>query len=201
MARDPVEALVLPVGHYLGPLGSGGHGQALSHRVRVGAQIRRLAAGDPLAVWLLAHGLPDQIDKQPWTDAAMLSALPWLDERRLQTALVGLEADGLLVRVAPDKPAAVGMAHRYRLRPLLVGLGWRPEWVGHGVGLTEPVAVMTDFVHEIWRWGPATGTLWSLCEVFAAVDHDDGGPRRVLGDVLRNLHQILANRAGYLDEI
>lgn len=54
-------ALIFPVGHYLGANHPGEQ-----HIVRIGWQQYELNAGDELAVWALAHGVPGA-DDAPWT--------------------------------------------------------------------------------------------------------------------------------------
>jgi hypothetical protein len=185
---------------------SDGNAGEVSHHVRVGTALRRIRGRDPLAVWLLAHGLADQVSKWAWTSEAMTAALVGFDEDRMRAAVSELETQGLLVRLTPEHPAAIQFAHRYRLCTLLRGLGRMPRWGGwYAVGLgNEPAVKMTDFVSEIWRWAPAAPNLWSLCEAFVAADGERAGAvsstAQILADVLRSLHLILAYNAGYLDE-
>lgn len=200
---DRSVSLVMPVGHYLGGVGRARPNGNQEHHVRIGDRFRRLGGGEQLAVWLLSHGMPGHGFERPWTYDVMASAVHGVNKTRLRSITEDLEESGLLVRVDPDGPSAIAFAHRYRLRPLLVGFGWRREGGGFVLGLNEPVALLTEFAYQIWKWGPATPTLWTIAEAFARADRargEVGDAGQVLADVLRSTHLILANRAGYLDE-
>lgn len=203
-------AILVPVGHYLGR-------EAPDHRVRVGARTVVLPDGERAAAWLLAHGEPGLVSKEPWTVAALRAAAGPVGDR-LVAALAGLAADGLLAEVEPHGAEAERFARSHRLRPLLVGLGAHPQLPGwYGIGRPgEPAVLVPQFAFEVWHSAPTTSTLWEMCEALADAEDMtyDGGagddaeddtldlaePQAVLTDVLYALHLLLANHAAYVDE-
>jgi hypothetical protein len=61
------------VGHFLGPF-YGGSEVAPGYRIRIGTRVVTLLSDRELAVWMLAHGLPDALGSG-WTRDSVLDVL------------------------------------------------------------------------------------------------------------------------------
>src|SRR2546422_6183014 len=70
------DPLIFPMGHYLGASFHAAGTEAEFHVVRVGWDVYKLSGNEQLAVWALAHGLPDAArqDMAPWTRGAVEAA-------------------------------------------------------------------------------------------------------------------------------
>jgi hypothetical protein len=186
---------VFPVGHYMGERHPAGN-----HVVRVGLEHQTLDQ-DEFGVWVLSHGTTE-IGKDPWTvdDALALAATAGLS--RPQDAIDRLTSVGVLT-ILPADP--IRFARRYRVRPLLVGLGnseAEPDRYALGLPGLPPMAVVDEPSYELWQWGHLAPSLWHTCEVRAKVATGLGeptSPTTLLPAVLGDLRVLLTNSAAYLD--
>ncbi|WP_035857304.1 hypothetical protein [Cryptosporangium arvum] len=141
---------LIPVGHYHGTL----HGEPVTHLVRLGTQLVSLDDAEH-TTWLLTH------DDQP-EPSEVVSRL----HRR-----------GLLAELPTGPDENAGFVARYRLEPLLHGLGNAPgaaagrfrvglpgERIGRWTGLSGAWAELGPLVYGMWRWAGATRSLAELCE-------------------------------------
>ncbi|GAA0281615.1 hypothetical protein [Cryptosporangium japonicum] len=148
--------LLIPVGHYHGTL----HGEQATHLVRLGTRTVPLD-DDEHATWLLAH------DDQP-EPSEVVSRL----HRR-----------GLLAELPAGPDQNAGFVARYRLEPLLHGLGNTPgagagrfrvglpdERAGRWTGLSGSWAELGPLVYGMWRWAAASRSLAELCEATEATE-------------------------------
>jgi hypothetical protein len=197
--------LLIPVGHDLGVLYSGG---ASEHRqqVRVGVEVAELGDRE-YAVWLLAHG----VDAEDRPTRRSLVALA--EKLGLITADVGATVerfvgDGLLAAVDPDGDGAVEFAREHQFFPLLHGLGPDEEepWLQTVGVLNQPVAQVSRAMYDVWAWAQLAPELWTGCRDAALVARQSGvtneeetDPRQVLTGVLSQAHGLLAVRAAYFD--
>jgi hypothetical protein len=186
---------VFPIGHYVGEQHPDG-----VHLVRVGLEHQTLTA-DEFGVWVLAHGAADATR---WTEANLTALAEDAGLPSVSSVVDRLAAAGLLARVSPADQVA--FAERYRLEPLLVGLGNSPELPEtYAVGFPgrEPVARLDGGSYELWQWAALAPSLWHTCEVRAKVGAGLGDPTAaadLVGDVLDDLRPLLANSCAYLDK-
>ncbi len=204
------QALIFPVGHYLGPFYPGAGAELRHHGVRIGTNLYRLDTDQELAVWGFAHGVAGQFGPPTrWTRAAVESAHGGGAETA--ATLDRLLERELVVEVMPGTPDAAEFAGDVRLRALLMGTGHSAQHPGfYGIGpLPNETAVLVPAeLFELWEWGPGFDDLWAACELFAAVNRDAGAtdasrpaePAAVLDALLPQLHVLLAAGAAYLDE-
>jgi hypothetical protein len=206
---DHGEALIFPIGHFLGAHVPTGAAVPDFHVVRIGWDVYKLTGDEQLAVWALAHGLPDPDgnERSPWTRASLHGAARVAGIPNVNETLAELLEQDLVIEVRPNTPEAVEFAKVCRTRSLLVGLGNSVEEpLLYGVGATEqsPAVRVPGFAYELWRWGHACDSLWHACHVFAAAgdpaDPEHTDPERILARCLDALQVLVANGAAYLDE-
>ncbi|MFF0338332.1 hypothetical protein [Kribbella sp. NPDC004875] len=183
---------IFPVGHGAGPLASA---DSVHHVIRVGRTTEQLSEPE-LGVWVLAHratGVPD-----------LLTACLEADIDDAKRRLDALLSRGLLV-TADD---AAGFAERYRLMPLFLGLGNRPEapdLFAIGVPGLEPLAAVGATTYELWQWGWVAPSLWAHCEVLATIaeqtEDGPGTPGAQLDLVLGGVSELLAGFVAALDPV
>lgn len=201
MARD---RLVFPIGQCGGRIGAADAPEA-QYRVRIGTRTFTLP-NDRFTGWVAGHGSPSLPDGAMWTLTAATHTLAAMGAADAAAVLDGLRADGLLDEV--DLADAVGFAQRYRLAPLLLGLGDSAQAPGgYPIGLPDlPMLALSRPLNAIWEWADTTADLWAACQRFAEAERefDDHDPRmadppRVLEDLLGELHGLLQGNAAYLD--
>ncbi|HZX03844.1 hypothetical protein [Kribbella sp.] len=191
-------ALIFPVGHYLGANHPGGE-----HLVRIGWRQCALGAGDELAVWALAHGVPGRSGEAPWTRTSIEAVAQAGGITRPAATIDQLLERDLLIEVTPGTADAVEFARACRIGSLLVGSGVQPNGdYGLGAVPANPSAGVDGFAYELWTWGHAFDSLWDACELFASTEADSGeaSAQDVLDRVLPATQQLLAGGAAYLDE-
>lgn len=195
-------SLLVPIGHCLGGLydtAGGGH----SFGVRIGPELVRLD-DSRFAVWALAHGTPDKPADRAWDRAAVVEAAQRAGLPEAAATVEVLLAEHLLTEVTE----AVDFARRYRLVPLMLGLGNSPEEPGlYSVGLIgQPIVTMSSTAYDLYQWAHLDPDLWVACEGAAETarrvgieDPEATDPHRLLDGLLTNLHTLLAPNAVYLD--
>jgi hypothetical protein len=182
---------LFPIGHGAGPDAST---ESMPYVVRVGRTAEQLSAPE-FGVWLLAHRLTHV------TELAAACADADIDdpERHVDTLL----SRGLLA--AADDVTA--FAQRYRLLPLFVGLGNRPddpERFAIGVPGLEPLATLGSIAYELWQWGWVAPSLWAHCEVLATIGETADAPGTAsaqLGAILDGVSVLLADFVAVLDPV
>ena len=187
-----MSAPVFPIGHGAGPYFAG---DPMRHVVRIGRTAEFLSEPE-FRVWELAH-----------RSAEVTNLLAECEAARVDDAEQHLDA--LLRRgVLAPVDDAVAFAHRYRLRPLFVGLGNRPDDPGHfaiGVPGLEPLATVGPMTYELWQWGWVAPSLWAHCEVLATigeqVGEEPGAPAAQLGTVLDGVFALLSRFVVVLDTV
>jgi hypothetical protein len=159
------------------------------HVVRVGRTPEQLTE-DEFGTWVLAH------------DQATAAGLEAAGFAREVDELLRRE---ILVEVAADP---VSFAHRYRLMPLFLGLGNRPDDLERfdiGVPGLDPLATVDSAAFELWQWGSVAPSLWAHCEVLATIREQESGdparPDEQLGLVLGALPALLAGFVAYLEPV
>ena len=187
---------ILPLGHYLGPWHRAPGAPAQCHRVRVGREPRRLFSDEQFLAWVFAHGIPEELDADPWTRASVQERGRQATGLELSEAVDDLLAEGLLVEVGPEEADAAAFAAAHRLRGLKLGLGEDPA-APDGVLLGvpgQPAVAVSRFGYDVWLWGQRTPTLWSACERIA-----QARAAEVLPELIETLHPLLATAVAYLD--
>lgn len=177
---------VFPIGHYIGERQPEG-----LHYVRVGMEHQTMTP-DEFGVWVLAHG-----ERPVWTDEDVLALADKADLPGAVESLARLKSVGA-VASADDAQA---FAARYRLTPLLIGLGNTEEHPDtYTIGLPgTPVAQVNAGSYELWQWSALAPTLWHTCEVRAKVTEDPVSAAELVADVLAETRPLLANSCAYLD--
>jgi hypothetical protein len=203
---DGAPALLFPLGHFLGPIYRGTQPQPDYHRLRLGRQVLKLLTDDEVAVWALAHGVPDALRYEGWTRQGLERHALESGRDDLGGVVSVLLESGILAEVGPDVDAAVAFAEQYRLRSLLTGLGPDPrQRDAYGLGLVgQQPALVDTLVYEVWQWAPQSRSLWRACEVFTTVQRGGAAPTEdetlaELGPFLLRVQVLLSHGAGYLD--
>lgn len=203
------DALIFPLGHYLGGSRSDARSEPDFYVVRIGWRTLKLHGDQQLTVWALAHGLSlgEADDLPAWTRGAVEGAARSGGIARPSDTVRELLDQELLVAVDPDSPEVINFARACRARSLLVGQGNTPQDpLRYGVSPSEAIAsVQVDsFTYELWKWAHACDNLWHACQILAAAgdpdDPDQVDPDRVLDRCLRSIQTLLAIGAAYLDE-
>jgi hypothetical protein len=203
------DPLIFPIGHYLGAHVPTPGAEADFHVVRIGWEIYKLGGDEQLALWALAHGLPEggTDAMAPWTRAALEAAARAGGIPNVASTMADLIEQDLLIEVRPATPQAVDFARACRTRSLLIGLGNtadEPSLYAIGASESAPAVRVPSFAYELWKWGHACDSVWHACQVFAAAgdpaDPEQTDPERVLDRCLAAIQVLLASGAIYLDE-
>jgi len=206
---SPDDTLLFPIGHYMGAFHPSAGAKVRSHDLRIGDHPEQLEPTQEFPIWALCHGLPDQVDNQPWTRAVVERAATQAGIRKPDQVIDELLNRKVLVEVAPNVDAAVAFASAYRVQPLFLGLGNLPDDpTQYGIGLFgRPLAVVSSFAYDLWKWAHLADSLWHACQVFAdvAAEDEEGqeetNPDRILAMFLQLLHPLLARNVIYLDQV
>jgi len=209
MASDQDNTRVFPIGHYVGAYLDDEQGQQGHHEVRLGVNVVEVD-NDTFRLWALAHGIPDQLSEDAtWGRQQIIDAATTAGITNAEASIENGINQGLLVEVAPGPDAAVEFATRYRLVPLMLGLGNSAEEPGlYGIGLFgQPFLHVNSMVYSLWEWAHLDRNLWEACETFAQVEAqagaqepDETDPHKILENFLVAIHGLLSVNAAYLDE-
>ncbi len=125
-----------------------------------------------------------------------------------EQVLESLIADHLVAETTPGTDSAVDFARRYRLIPLMLGLGNTAEepWI-YSVGMIDlPVVQLSAMAYDLYEWAHMDANLWVACEGAAATAVRVGiedplatDPLAMLNVLLSTLHFLLSPNAVYLD--
>ena len=205
----PADALVFPLGHGMGPFHSHRGAPPAYWVVRLGWDSPLLPDQATADMWSLAHGRPDRVGRSPWGRAEVCAAARQVGLADPGPVLDALIDRGLVVEVRPGTAEAAEFAATHRVQSLLLGLGELPGSPGlDGIGLLgmPALARVPLGTYEFWQWGHLWPTLTEaaagLAEMAAqSPEHapEEADPGQVLDRILRELHQLLAVGAVYLD--
>jgi hypothetical protein len=216
MAAETPTTLIYPIGHFRGPFYTDNVAVPDAYLVRVGATVASLPYLHFLT-WSVSHGLIADPPPPPMTRDGLAERATEEGVADAPALISELVDAGLLHEVDLDGPAAEEFARRYRLSPLLLGLGNSGEDpLGFQIGLPgAPAVVVSPHIYNLWHSAPSTATLWDACEQMAtenralvaevgpegiaALFSED--PREILAGFLGSLHTLLASSAAYLDEV
>jgi hypothetical protein len=223
MAAAENDPLLLPVGHYLGPVYPGRDAPPSFHVVRLGWQQLRLSDPEHLETWLLCHGEPDRAtqdranqdrtggerDATVGTRSAVLMTAAERDVADAEPALEDLLDQGLVVEVTPDDAESVTrFARSHRLQPLLTGIGHDQEHPLDMIGIAGLVVALEAMprVFEVWQWAHLWPDLWSAGQALAGAaagqpdsPRSETDPDEVLAFVVGAVHTLVRHGAAYLD--
>lgn len=207
--QDRIDALVLPIGRFVGSSGGDDPPDGRRHRLCVDGQLVDLTDGG-LAVWALAHGSLDPITAggTPWTMAELEGYAGRAGIADTGRLIAELTERGLLVEAPPEGPAARVFAERHRIVPTMIGLGntaEEPEVFSIGT-FDREVARVDEALYDLWTWSGPDDSLWRVCATLArlaATVADPGGPEpdpaELLAAFLRQVHQLLTSGILHFD--
>lgn len=209
MGSKATDPLIFPMAHHLGEQYVS-ETKTTTYELRGGWHVESLTKQER-DVWLLAHGLLDQLEHGiRWTRATLLEvALPVVgnDVNSIVESL--LERD-VLMETAPGTKQAVEFAKEVRLVPLQWGLGNSPEepWMWR-IGLpSQPLVGVPHVVYNTWEWSHMYVNLWESCKALAKMNAEDAelparteerNPEAILADVLNSTHVLLSGACAFLD--
>jgi hypothetical protein len=155
--------------------------------------------------WFAGHGGVANREDEGWSVSAATDALTRLGVHNAAAVIDELLTLGLLAAV--DVADAGPFARRYRLAPLLLGLGNDPGVpASFAIGLPDrPMLVLARPMFAVWGRADAAADLWTACQEVADEQRqaDDDrhlcNPSRILAEFLRSLHGLLQIGGGYLD--
>ena len=207
MATEDSAKLLFPIGHCMGVFHNSVEPDDHYTQVRVGPVIHQLS-DEQFAIWGLAHALPDRPLDELWSRASVLTAARRAGIGRPDEVLDSLLEDGLLAETTPNGDSAIDFGRRYRMVPLMLGLGNTAEEPGiYSIGLVGmPIVQLSATAYDLYEWAHLDPNLWVACEGAAAtalrVGIDDPlatDPVRTLEALLETLHIMLSHNAICLD--
>jgi hypothetical protein len=203
------EPLVLPLGHAMGPFHQHRGAPPAYWVVRLGWDSPLLPDQATADVWALAHGRRDRVVATPWTRTELCRTACEAGVQAPGPVLDALIDRGLVAEVEPGTESAAEFAGTHRVQSLLLGLGELPDERGaDGIGLLgmPPLARVSLGTYEFWQWGhlwptltEAAGGLAEMAAQSPGHAPEEADPPQVLERILRELHQLLAVGAIYLD--
>ncbi|HEY1177362.1 MAG TPA: hypothetical protein VGF17_14495 [Phytomonospora sp.] len=205
--------LVLPVGHFAGPMFTRPDAEAPeSFEVRFRDGVFSLSAAE-YAVWAVAHGDPDMVGSAPTTRAMVEDAAARAGVLEPAPLFDGLAKDGLLVRTRTSGPAAEEFARTHQIRPLALGLGNSPQSLGgFQIGMPNaPRATVGYDVYHMWLFAHQAANLWQAISTIAAeavtanlAEGDEGvrlieDPEALLTGFLNAMPVLVSTSCVYID--
>ncbi|MEU4448432.1 tetratricopeptide repeat protein [Actinosynnema sp. NPDC050801] len=163
---NPAMRVVLPVGHFAGPLYTSPDAAAPeSFEVRFRHGIFSLSAAE-YAVWAVSHGDPsllgDPADQVPNTREVVEYAARMAGVTEPEPVFDSLVEDGLLVHTELTGEPAREFARRHRVVPLVLGLGNSPQNpVLFQIGMPDaPRATVAYDIYHLWLFTHRAPNLW-----------------------------------------
>ena len=192
------------VGHDGGVLHRVADGVLVGRRVRIGAEDVLLTPEESQLWQLTATGDPHRL----WNRSAVAAAAVGEGVADAGRTLAGLIERGVVVEVHPGTEQARVFAERYRLRPLLHGLGDKPD--DHrlyqiGVPGRRPISGHGVEERLLWETAGQTPTLWASVELLTGHLRDlgrrsPGGPDDFLTRrVFTGIRRLIESGTAYLD--
>jgi hypothetical protein len=194
-----VDTIVLPVGHFLGPVFSApDQTEPAGFEVRIADEVESLDSSYG-QVWGLAHGNPGDPEHPTRDRAGLESDAAEAGVADPAAVVDGLLQRGLLAQLEPAGAAARSFAEQYNLFPLALGLGNTAERQDmFSLGMPEARRVVVGS-HAYWLWRTAHRhrTLWDACENLGARPD----PAELLSGFLAMVPVLLAGSCAYLDRV
>lgn len=207
---DPALRLVIPVGHFAGPLYTEVDVEAPeSFEVRFRDGVFSLSA-EEYATWAVSHGDPNLVNQVPNTREVVEYAAhaAGVDEPgRLFDSLI---SDGLLVELSTADDGPREFARRHRMLPLALGLGNSPQNPAEfQIGLPAAARISVGYdVYHMWLFSHRAPTLWDALQTIAAEAreaNEEGGvqlvedPDVLLKELLGALQVLISTSCVYFD--
>jgi tetratricopeptide (TPR) repeat protein len=210
--NDPGLRLVLPVGHFAGPMYTALDADAPgSFEVRFRDGVFSLSA-EEYAVWAVSHGDPNLVnDRVPTTREVVEHAAHTAGVTEPGPVFDALVADGLLVEVGETGTPARAFAGGHRIIPLALGLGNSPQNPAEfQIGLPNAARVSVAYdVYHMWLFSYQAPTLWDALVTIAEEakeansDEDDvrlvDDPDDLLDALLRALQVLVSTSCVFIE--
>jgi Trypsin-like peptidase domain len=211
---DPMLRLVIPVGHFAGPMYTepGAEGPS-SFEVRFRDGVYSLNA-EEYAVWAVSHGDPSLINEHVPTTREVVEYAAGAAGVDVPGPLFdSLISNGLLVEVGGSGAGAREFARQHQVIPLALGLGnsaYNPAEFQIGLPNMPRISVGYD-VYHMWLFSYRTPTLWDAVKTIAEEakeangENEDGGVRLVddpdllLAALLRALQILVSTSCVFID--
>lgn len=205
--------LVLPVGHFAGPMFTRPDAEAPeSFEVRFRDGVFSLSALE-YAVWAVAHGDPAHVGRSPTTRAMVEDAARRAGVAEPVALFDGLAKDGLLARTRTSGPDSIAFAREHQIRPLALGLGnTRDSLGGFQIGLPNAARATVGYdVYHMWLFAHQAENLWSAMVVIAEEaaaanrEQDPSGvrliedPEQLLTGFLNAMPVLVSTSCVYID--
>ncbi|WP_410655606.1 trypsin-like peptidase domain-containing protein [Amycolatopsis sp. lyj-112] len=212
---DPDVRLVIPVGHFAGPMYTApGAAAPESFEIRFRDGVFSLSAGE-YAVWATSHGDPNLVSRIPTTRAVAEYASKQAGV--LEPAIVSgqLLDDGLLVEIGLTAESTREFARNHRVVPLALGLGnsaRNPAEFAIGLPNAARVSVGYD-VYHLWLFSHRAPTLWDAITAIAqeAAESNDeeqderarlvDDPDALLAGLVRALQVLISTSCVFIDRV
>lgn len=154
--------LVLPVGHFAGPMFTSPDAEAPeSFEIRFRDGVFSLSAQE-YAVWAVAHGDPEKVGANGLHRLGVLEAAKVAGVDQPEPLFEWLLAKRLLVEIAQEARDQVAFAAGHQVFPLALGLGNSPGKLGaFQIGMPNaPRATVGYDIYHLWLFAHRQQTLW-----------------------------------------
>lgn len=154
--------LVLPVGHFAGPMFTSPDAEAPdSFEIRFRDGVFSLSAQE-YAVWAVAHGDPEKVGKNGLHRLSVLDAAKAAGVEHPEPRFDSLVKDGLLAEIPQEARDQVAFAASHQIFPLALGLGNSPGQLGaFQIGMPNaPRSTVGYDIYHLWLFAHRHPTLW-----------------------------------------
>lgn len=166
---EPREALVLPVGHFAGPMFvSPDATEPETFEIRFDDGVFSVSATE-YAIWALAHGDPEKVGNSRPTREVLALEAEATGVTEPAATIDQMLVDGLLVLVEDTPAARRAFAERHQLLPLALGLGNQPAQLGvFQIGMPNAPRVSVGYdIYHMWLFCHREPSLWAAVEQIA----------------------------------
>jgi hypothetical protein len=205
-----VEAILVPVGHSVGPLFTPESGRPNSYEIRYADGIFSIDH-EELRVWALAHGDSATVNEDPPCRERVRRKAVELGAVKVNEIVDRLLEVGLLVEIPLNAEQMQKFAYTHQIDPLALGLGntlEAPHYFQMGLPATPRVKVGHD-VYHLWMFAHRHASLWDAIEYVVAERRVEAvlragpetDPARVLANVIKALPALIATSCAYVDRV
>lgn len=204
-------ALLVPVGHSVGPLFVANGEQAPdSYDIRFGDGIFSIDA-EELRIWSLAHGNPRRIVEEPPSRDSVIAGASDMPAAHVLQVIDRLRDVGLLAEFEPRTTDARDFSYRHQVEPLALGLGNTVEspWYFQ-IGLPQAPRVIVSYdVYYLWMFSHRHNSLWDTVR-YVAEDRRQSlppgsnvevDPDRILASFIEALPAMVSTSSVYVDRV
>ncbi|MGH3757413.1 hypothetical protein [Actinophytocola sp.] len=204
------EAILVPVGHSVGPLFTDESGRPDSYEIRYADGIFGIDH-EELRVWALAHGDPATINEDPPCRERVHRKATEMDAPKVTEVVDRLVEFGLVVELPLNAEQMQKFAYTHQVDPLAVGLGNTPE-TPHYFQIGLPGAPRVNVGHDayhLWMFAHRHASLWDAVEYVVsdrrresvARSGSETDPNQVLKHFIDALPALLATSCAYVDRV